>query len=510
MKKEKERKKVLSTKPINSVVLDETGDVVVLHRTLGVYHLIALGIGAIIGAGLFSLTGPAAALYAGPAITLSFLIAAVGCAFAGLCYAEFASCVPVSGSAYSYAYSSLGELVAWVIGWDLTLEYAMGASTVATSWSRYFCSLLGDIGLKCPASISGGPMEGGLINFPAVCIVVLISLLLMYGIQESARVNATIVGVKLAVIFVFIAVGIGHVDTKNYSPFIPKNTGATGRFGLSGVLRGAGVIFFSYIGFDAVSCAAQDARNPQRDIPIATLASLAICTVIYIAFSLVLTGIVPYSELNSAAAVGVAIDRTSAPWLRLCVKVAILAGYTSVILVMLLGQSRVFLAMSRDGLLPPIIMRISRRYGTPVHSHAIVMVIVGVIAALLPMTTLGEATSIGTLFAFAIVCLGVIILRRSKPDLRRPFKTPLYPFTPIAGVVVNVTLMAGLGLSNWIRLIGWMAIGLVFYYNYGRHHSVVAKSQGAAAAREIDLDHNEIPPATGTNAAPTSTTVGQE
>ncbi len=492
-KKRKEQKnlsKLLSTKPITSVVLDEGGDVVVLRRTLGVFHLTALGIGAIIGAGLFSLTGPAAALYAGPAITLSFLVAAVGCAFAGLCYAEFASSVPVSGSAYSYAYASLGELIAWLIGWDLTLEYAMGASTVATSWSRYFCSLVGDVGVTCPKVISGGPMEGGLVNLPAVIVVVAISLLLMAGIQESARVNAAIVAVKLTVIFLFIAVGIGHVDTKNYSPFIPENEGSFGRFGLSGVLRGAGVIFFSYIGFDAVSCAAQDARNPQRDIPIATLASLGICTVIYILFSFVLTGVVPYRELNSPAAVGVAIDRTSALWLRFCVKLAILAGYTSVILVMLLGQSRVFLAMSKDGLLPPILSRISRRYKTPVHSHAIVMVFVGVIAALVPMTTLGEATSIGTLFAFVVVCLGVIKLRTSKPDLQRPFKTPLYPYTPIAGVTVNVFLMAGLGLSNWIRLFGWMAIGLVYYYFYGRHHSVLSKAQGQVV--ETDLDHDAM------------------
>ena len=454
-----------------------------LKRTLGPSQLVALGIGAIIGAGLFSLTGIAASTNAGPAVVLSFILAAVGCAFAGLCYSEFATMIPIAGSAYTYAYATMGEVIAWIIGWDLVLEYAVGAATVGVSWSRYVMSFLGDFGIAFPAQLAASPFEPvtlpetgqvivGVINLPAFFIVAMISLLLIVGIQESARVNAIIVLLKVAVVLVFIALGWAYIDPNNFKPFIPENTGEFGSFGWSGILRGAGLVFFAFIGFDAVSTAAQEARNPQKDMPIGIIGSLAACTILYVLFAHVLTGIVNYTELNSAAPVAVAIDRTDYRWLRPAIKLAIIAGYTSVILVMLLGQSRVFFSMSRDGLLPKLFCDVHPKFRTPWRSNLLFMVLTGLLAAFAPIQVLGEATSIGTLFAFVLVCGGIMIMRRTHPELKRPFRTPWVPLVPMLGIAFNLALMAGLGWTNWARLFGWMAIGLCVYFGYSRKNSI--------------------------------------
>jgi basic amino acid/polyamine antiporter, APA family len=468
------------TKPLKAILADSEQES--LHRTLGASQLVALGIGAIIGAGLFSLTGIAAAQNAGPAVVLSFVIAAVGCAFAGLCYSEFATMIPIAGSAYTYAYATMGELLAWIIGWDLVLEYAVGASTVAVSWSGYVVSFFHDFGIEIPPQLAASPFEPvtlpgtttvieGVINLPALFIVVAISLLLMIGIQESARVNAVIVALKVSVVLIFIALGWGYINDANYTPFIPPNTGTFGEFGWSGVLRAAGVVFFAFIGFDAVSTAAQEAKRPQRDMPIGIIGSLAVCTILYVLFSHVMTGIVNYSELKVSAPVAVAIDRTAYSWLRPAIKLAIIAGYTSVILVMLLGQSRVFFSMSRDGLLPGVFSAIHPKFRTPWRSNILFMIFTGVFAAFAPMSYLGEMTSIGTLFAFVLVCIGIMIMRRTNPDLHRPFRTPLVPIVPILGILFNLTMMYGLGWSNWLRLFVWMAVGLLIYFVYSKNHS---------------------------------------
>ncbi len=458
-----------------------------LKRTLGPSQLVALGIGAIIGAGLFSLTGIAASQNAGPAVVLSFVIAAVGCAFAGLCYSEFATMIPIAGSAYTYAYATMGELIAWMIGWDLVLEYAVGAATVGVSWSKYVMSFFADFGIAFPQQLAASPFEPvrlpetgqlieGVINLPAFFIVAMISLLLIIGIQESARINAAIVVMKVAVVLVFIALGWAYIDPNNFTPFIPPNTGETGAFGWTGVLKGAGIVFFAFIGFDAVSTAAQEAKNPQKDMPIGIIGSLAVCTVLYVLFSHVLTGIVNYTELNSAAPVAVAIDRTDYRWLRPALKLAIIAGYTSVILVMLLGQSRVFFSMSRDGLLPKLFSDVHPKYRTPWRSNLLFMVLTGLIAAFAPIGLLGEMTSIGTLFAFVLVCGGILIMRRTHPDLKRPFRTPWVPLIPLLGIAFNLVLMYYLGWSNWIRLIVWMGIGMAIYFGYSRKHSITRNS----------------------------------
>lgn len=474
---------LFATKPLERILKESESGEHQLKRTLSATQLVALGIGAIIGAGLFSLTGQAAANNAGPGIMLSFVVAAIGCVFAGLCYSEFSTMIPVAGSAYTYSYATMGELFAWIIGWDLVLEYAVGASTVATSWSRYVVSLLKDFGINFPLQFAAGPFEGvklpdgtevanGIINLPAVLIVCLVSALLMIGIQESAKVNSIIVVVKLSVIVLFIAFGWAYVNPANHVPLIPENvTGEFGKYGWSGIIRGAGVIFFAYIGFDAVSTAAQEAKKPQRDMPIGIIGSLAVCTVLYILFAYVLTGIVNYKELNDPAAVGLAIDRTPYIWLRMWVKFAIIAGYTSVILVMLLGQSRVFFSMSRDGLLPKLFSTVHPTRLTPWRSNLLFMVLVSVMSAFIPMSHLGEATSIGTLFAFVLVCAGILVMRKSNPNLERPFKTPLVPLVPVLGILVNLYLMYGLGLENWLRLFIWMGLGLAVYFGYSRHHS---------------------------------------
>ena len=471
---------LLWRKPIEDLTVEDGEHA--LKRTLGPFGVIALGIGCIIGAGLFSLTGIAAAQNAGPAVTLSYVFAAVGCGFAGLCYCELASMIPVAGSAYTYAYATMGELVAWIIGWDLVLEYAVGAATVATSWSRYLNSLLLDFHLSLPPRLIASPFETvrladgtaatGLVNTPAVFVIALMSLLLMRGISESARVNNVIVVVKVLIVLAVIGFGVSYVDTANLSPFVPPNQGSFGHFGWSGVMRGAGTVFFAYIGFDAVSTAAQETRNPQRDMPIGILGSLVICTVLYVAFSLVLTGIVNYRDMvDDAAPVATAIDHTPYTWLHLLVKVGILAGYTSVILVLLLGQSRVFYAMSRDGLLPPFFSSVHPTWRTPWRCNALFMVFSGALAGFLPISELGHMTSIGTLLAFIIVCMGVVILRRRERGRTRDFRVPGVPVVPVLGILSCLAMMLALDGLTWIRLGAWLLIGLAIYFGWSRRNA---------------------------------------
>ncbi|HEX6589474.1 MAG TPA: amino acid permease [Longimicrobiales bacterium] len=461
--------------------LQAEADAGTLHRALGPVHLTALGIGAVIGAGIFVLTGQVAAEYAGPAVVLSFVLAGFACAFAGLCYAEFASMIPVAGSAYTYAYATLGELFAWIIGWDLILEYAVSASTVAVGWSGYFASLLGGWGIRIPphllappgteVTLADGSVVAGMINLPAAAIVLLLTALLIVGIRESARANAVIVAIKLFVIMLFIVIGARFVAPENLTPLVPANTGEFGTYGWSGILRGAGVIFFAYIGFDAVSTAAQEARNPQRDLPIGILLSLAICTVLYILVALVLVGVVPYDRLAVPDPIAVGVDAMGLEWLSPLIKLGALAGLSSVILVQLLGQSRIFFAMSRDGLLPNSFARIHPRFRTPWINTAIIGVVVAVGASIAPLSVLAELVSIGTLLAFVMVCAGVLVLRRSDPDAPRPFRVPFSPWIPILGIVFCLYLMIGLPGSTWLRLVGWLAIGFVIYVLYGRRNA---------------------------------------
>ncbi len=460
-----------------------------LRRTLGPYSLIALGIGAIIGAGLFSITGTAAANNAGPAVTLSFIIAAVACAFAGLCYAEFASMIPVAGSAYTYSYATMGEMVAWIIGWDLVLEYAVGAATVSISWSAYLVKFLGYYGINMPLEFALSPFQSAVVNgttvtgyanLPAVVIVVLASLLLIRGTKESAAVNAVIVGLKLAVVLLFIGLGWAYINPDNYVPYIPDNTGEFGFFGMSGVVRAAGVIFFAYIGFDAVSTAAQEAKNPKRDMPIGILVSLAICTVLYILFAHVMTGLANYKEFagfDGIAPVAIAIEHTPYVWLKNGIVLAILAGYSSVIMVMLLGQSRVFFSMSKDGLLPKVFSDVHAKFGTPWKSNLLFMLFVSLFAAFVPGHVVGEMTSIGTLFAFMLVCAGIWVLRVKEPDRPRAFKTPLVPLVPILGILSCLAMMVSLPGDTWIRLLIWLLVGFIIYFTYGVKNSVLRRKE---------------------------------
>lgn len=484
-------------KPMHALMEEAADSEKGLKKTLGAGSLVALGIGAIIGAGLFSITGLAAANNAGPAITISFVVAAFGCAFAGLCYAEFASMIPVAGSAYTYSYATMGELIAWVIGWDLVLEYAVGAATVAISWSRYLIKFLEDFNIHIPASLANGPWDGGVINAPAVFIVVLVSLLLIKGSRESAMVNAIIVVLKVGVVLTFIFLGWKYINKGNYVPYIPDNTGTFGEFGFSGIIRAAAIVFFAYIGFDAVSTAAQEAKNPKRDMPIGILGSLAICTVLYILFAHVMTGVTSYLSFagkDGIAPVKVAIDHMGStvkngviqpdyPWLNRAIIVAILGGYSSVILVMLMGQSRVFFSMSKDGLLPPVFHRVHPKFRTPAKSNLLFMVFVSLFAAFVPARVVGEMTSIGTLFAFILVCIGVWVLRVKQPEIERAFKTPLVPLVPILGVCTCLFMMVFLPLDTWIRLIVWMLIGFDVYLFYGLKHSTLSDHLPSTHAR---------------------------
>lgn len=457
-----------------------------LKRVLGMWGLIALGVGVIIGAGLFSVTGIVAGEHTGPAIILSFALAAVCCALAGLCYAEFASMIPVAGSAYTYSYFTMGELVAWIIGWDLVLEYALAAMTVSISWSRYFTIMMSDLGWYLPQAWTACPADGGVFNLPATLLIVLLSFILMRGTKGSSKFNDFLVVLKIAVVLIFIYVGFKYINTDNLTPFVPQNTGVFGEYGWSGVLRGAAIVFFAFLGFDAISTAAQETQNPRRNMPIGILGSLLICTLLYMVFALVMTGVVDYHAYKGADSIApaataiahmgpTAADGTvtpAYPWLNRGIILAILMGYASVVLVTLLGQSRVFYSMSRDGLLPPIFSHLHKRYHTPARSNALFMVVIGLLAGVVPASVAGEMTSIGTLFAFALVCLGVIVVRRTQPNVPRGFKTPFVPWVPAAGVVCCVSMMLFLPADTWIRLVMWMLIGLDVYSTYGVRHSV--------------------------------------
>jgi APA family basic amino acid/polyamine antiporter len=507
--------KLLITKPLDMILSEasETGEHS-LKRALGATNLITLGIGAIIGAGIFVLTGSAAAQYAGPAIVLSFVVAGIGCAFAGLCYSEFASLIPIAGSAYTYGYATLGEFFAWIIGWDLILEYAFGAATVASGWSGYLNSFLQDWGIRIPPQLTATPNTDlvfyngrwgmlttvlptlkangvdpntlqhatGVFNLVAFIAIVLVTAILVIGIKESANFNSAIVIVKVAIVLVFIGIAaryvLQHTDVAmaNWRPFIPPNAGEFGKYGWTGIGRAAGVIFFAYIGFDAVSTAAQEAKNPKKDMPIGILGSLAICTVLYILVAGLLTGVVPYTALNVGDPVAVGIDATGVGWGSVLVKLGAIAGLGSVMVVMLLGQSRVFYSMSRDGLLPEWAGKVHPRFRTPYISSITVGIFVAIFASFIPIGILGELVSIGTLLAFIIVCAGVWILRRRRPELHRPFRTPWVPVVPILGIVVSALMMLSLPFDTWLRLVVWLIFGMMVYFFYGRKHSRVQEA----------------------------------
>lgn len=452
-----------------------------LKRHLSALNLTLLGVGCVIGAGIFVLTGSAAALYAGPAVSVSFVISAFGCLLAGLCYAEFASMIPVSGSAYTYGYATMGEFIAWIIGWDLILEYLFGAATVAVGWSGYVTSLLSDFGINLPDSmrqspliygVDGWSLSGSVINFPAIFIVAIMSTLLVIGIKESAKFNNIIVLVKVVVILLFIGFGISHIDVANWTPFIPEQT-HDGHYGWWGVLTGSAVVFFAYVGFDAVSTTSQEAINPKRDVPIGILGSLLICTILYIGVSLVLTGMVNYKELNVPAPIALAINSagTSLMWLRPIIKIGAIAGLSSVVLVLLLGQSRVFFTMASDGLLWKSFAKTHSKFKTPHITTIVTGCFAAFFAGFFPIGLLGELVSIGTLLAFVIVSIGIIILRKSEPDVVRGFKTPWVPLVPILGSLVCLFIMSSLPFDTWLRLILWMGLGFVIYFSYGRKHS---------------------------------------
>ena len=465
-----------------------------LRRALTATQLTLLGIGGIIGTGIFVLTGTAAANHAGPALALSFIVAGLGCTFAGLCYAEFAAMIPVSGSAYSYSYATLGEGIAWFIGWNLILEYLFAVATVSVGWSGYAVSLLEQLHVHIPAALSLAPLgpgademhivrTGAILNVPAMAIVAAIATICYIGIKQSAAFNSVIVAIKVTVVVLFIAFGISYINTANWHPFVPPNTGKTGEFGWSGIMAASGVIFFAYIGFDAISTAAQEAKNPQRDMPIGILASLVVCTILYVAVAIVLTGMVSYKELDVSAPVALALDKYQGlHMLGLPVKLGAVCGMTSVMLVMTIAQARIFFAMARDGLLPPFFGRVHPRFRTPSTATIITGVSAVIIGGLFPVKLLGEVVAIGTLAAFVTVCLGVLVLRRTRPDLPRPFRAPWPWFTCIAGALVCGYMMISLGAATWWRLGLWTALGVVVYAVYGYKHSCVRKAASGACA----------------------------
>ena len=482
-------------KPFNQLMAEANSDSSGLKRALNATNLVFLGIGAIIGAGIFVLIGEVAANYAGPSVILSFVVAAIACACAGLCYAELTSMIPISGSAYTYAYATLGELAAWVIGWLLIVEYLFAASTVSVGWSGYVVSLLkgiGPNGIHLPVAFTTAPIiydetanafvmsKGGIINIPAIFIVFVLTVILVLGVRESARFNNVIVVIKVTVIIIFLIAGIWFISSANWHPFIPKNTGKFGSFGISGVLRGAAVIFFAYIGFDAVSTAAQETKKPQRDLPIGILGSLAICTVIYILVALVLTGIVSYTKLGVPDPIAVGIDSMDSNFARSflapLIKVGAVAGLSSVILVMLLGQPRIFYTMSKDGLLPPIFAKVHPKFKTPYMSTIIVGVVAMVLAGLFPIGVLSKLVSLGTLLAFTSVCIAILILRKRQPDTPRPFKTPFTPWIPILGIFCCLGITMFLNIYAWVTMLVWLAVGLIVYFAYGRKHSALNKA----------------------------------
>jgi APA family basic amino acid/polyamine antiporter len=475
---------LFSTKPITD--LQEAGSANELNRVLDARALVLLGIGAIIGTGIFVLTGTAAANHAGPALVLSFIIAGIGCAFAGLCYAEFAAMLPVSGSAYSYSYATLGEGIAWFVGWNLILEYLFAGATIAVGWSGYVVSLMDQIGLHLPDALTNAPFTkgeghwelvrtGALINLPAVLIICVITALCFIGIHQSSRFNGVVVAIKVTVIVLFIGFGAWYVQGANWEPFIPPNDGP-GRYGWSGIVTAAGIIFFAYIGFDAVSTAAQETRNPQRNMPIGILVSLAVCTVLYIGVAAVLTGMVPYQELNTPAPVAMALDRYQGlNWLAGWVKLGAIAGMTSTMLVMLLGQPRIFYSMARDGLLPPVFGKVHPRFKTPSFSTLITGAAAATIAGTLPVTILGELVSIGTLLAFIVVCIGVLVLRHTRPELKRPFRVRLPWVVCTAGALICAYMMISLPKDTWARLLVWTFFGMLIYVFYGWKHSALRR-----------------------------------
>ncbi len=514
------------TKPINVLMAEASDSGNTLKRTLGAGNLVALGIGAIIGAGLFVRTADAAAQNAGPSVVIGFIIASIGCAFAGLCYAEFASMIPIAGSAYTYSYATMGEFIAWIIGWDLVLEYAVGAATVAISWSQYFNKLLEIFGLRVPYEWCHSPFEKlhdaaghvtnqGIMNIPALCIVFILTLLLIRGMQESALVNAIIVVLKVAIVIVVICFGWEYIRPENHTPFIPANStyvdpqGVAHHFGgLLGILGAAGVVFFAFIGFDAVSTAAQETKNPKRDMPIGILGSLIICTILYILFSYVLTGVASVHDFRTQgkeASVVYAIEHMSGSmiggvwvpaykWLSDLVTIAILLGFSSVILVMLMGQSRVFYSMSKDGLVPPVFSKVHPKFKTPYKSNWIFLILVGAFSAFIPEDIVGDMTSIGTLFAFMLVCAGVWIMRKKHPDIKRGFRVPAVGLVSILGILVCGAMVFGLGWTNWARLIGWLLIGFIIYFSYSRFHSKVRHPDEYPPGTSPHAVPEEVPP----------------
>ena len=479
---------LMARKSIEDIVGSGEAESQGMSKTLGLSSITAMGIGAIIGAGIFVLTGTAAAQYAGPGIMLSFVLGGVACAFVGLCYSELAAMLPVAGSSYTYTYATLGEVFAWIIGWDLILEYAMGAATVAVGWSGYVVSLLKTIGIVIPPQFTGAPgtviklangaTETAILNVPAAIIVGLLTMLLIMGTKESARLNNIMVVIKLVVVVAFIGLGAFFIKTANWHPLIPQNTGEFGKYGYSGILRGAGVVFFAFIGFDAVSTAAQEAKNPQKDMPLGILGALAICTLLYIAVAAVLTGLVPYASLDVADPIAKGVDVIGLTWFSVLIKIGALTGLTTVILVLLYGQSRIFYTMAHDGLLPKLFARIHPKYKTPYLSQIMIGSLVAIVAAVVPISILGEMVSIGTLLAFVLVCGAVIYLRRSDAGASRPFRVPGVPVVPILGIAFCLLLMAGLPGPTWARLVIWLAIGMAIYWVYGRRHSVLRKRDG--------------------------------